>query len=462
MWKNTTTKVFIGFCLVILLITLSLSLMFGHILIQQRETYIFDLLSNRSRLNATEINSQLQTGKSIEEIVQGESYLILTFDGRLLSGHRHNFEANHLRSLAPTNGSLVSFCSDISQQKYLCSFVPIQQLSAWLIEVLPSQSLFEVLWNMAERILYIVLLFISVALGIAFILSRLLMAPLQRFTKAAQEIAQGNYSQVQLPTHRGDEVGCLSEAFQKMILDLQERERSLARTGLKLAHSARLASIGQMGASIAHEIKNPLTAMLGHAKLIKQDIKDSRLKESAELIWKESERCNQIIHQMLRYSRNESEENKHYRIKELLDSSLLLVKAEAEKTNVRIELDLESDEVLSGRPQQIQQVFLNLILNSIQALPRGGRLHIRSHRIGEKLCIDFEDTGPGIPKDIQAQIFEPFFTTKGKSEGTGLGLSIAQNLVEEQGGSLELVESSPGKTIFRVRLPLVLDSVQAS
>jgi signal transduction histidine kinase len=271
---------------------------------------------------------------------------------------------------------------------------------------------------------------------------------------------------VKVPEDRKDELAELATAFSKMRFEIQDRERRLARTGVKLAHSARLASIGQLGASIAHEIKNPLTIIKGHARILKDQLADNPLSESARMIWEQSDRCNHILNQMLRFSRNDNEEIKPVQMTELLQSTLLLLKAEAQKKDSKIELKILDDDLISARPQQTQQVFINLILNSIQAIPQGGKIQIQSQKNHEFMFVDVKDSGPGISFRNQSHLFQPFFTTKPKSEGTGLGLSIAQSLLEDQGGGLELIESRPGCTIFRVSLRLAemqkLDSAMGS
>ncbi|MGA0164145.1 MAG: sensor histidine kinase, partial [Bdellovibrionota bacterium] len=205
-------------------------------------------------------------------------------------------------------------------------------------------------------------------------------------------------------------------------------------------------------------------AILGHAKIVQDAISDAELRESVEIIRAQGDRCHQILKQMLRFSRDDSEEIKSISVREILESSLMLIKAEAQRTSTKIDLVIPSDELICARPQQTQQVFLNLILNSIQAMQPGGSIEIKSHKQSGFVWIDFKDSGPGISFDHQEHLFEPFFTTKPKTEGTGLGLSIAQSIMEDQGGDLELIESRSGCTIFRLHFRLVealeLDSAQ--
>jgi signal transduction histidine kinase len=290
-------------------------------------------------------------------------------------------------------------------------------------------------------------------LGLAYLLSLVLTRPLVRLSNAAQRISSGLYSNLNLPIDRKDEIGELGRAFYQMVTDIEKRELYLKDAGAKLAHSARLATIGQMGASIAHEVKNPLMAMHGHARLLKQKIQDPSLEEAIDILIRESDRCNQILQQMLRYSRTEDLQMKPYALMDVIRSSLQLVAAESKTQKVEIQLKNEIDAIPIGNAQRVQQVLLNLLINAIQASPPQSRVEVSAENRGHEIMIAVRDFGSGIPADVQDKIFDPFFTTKNKKEGSGLGLSIAATLIAEEGGLISFDTSESG-TQFSIILPL--------
>jgi len=235
-----------------------------------------------------------------------------------------------------------------------------------------------------------------------------------------------------------------------------------------LAHQARLASIGQMGASIAHEVKNPLTSMMGYAKYLLNRTSDPELKEAAEVIQRESERCGQILTQMLRFSRNDANEFKLFSVKEVVESSKLLTAAELKNARMNLSVDYISEPIVLGNPLQIQQVILNLIVNAIQACspllgtkPEASQLKLTVSEQEGRVRIRLEDFGPGMNSEVQMRLFEPFFTTKERGSGTGLGLSVALEILHSHGGDLQF-ESREGRgSIFWIDLPLSSDMSEA-
>jgi len=331
----------------------------------------------------------------------------------------------------------------------------------WIFDASLQASVWQIFWSNGKEILFFALILIVLGLALTYLFSRVLLRPLKQFARAAGQVSEGTYTDVTLPKGRSDEVGGLAKAFEKMIRDLREREHSLAASAVKLAHSARLASIGQMGAGIAHEVKNPITSMMGYARILAKQATDPSMKESAEIIVKESERCNQILQQMLRFARNDPQEKKPYAIQEVLNSTMLLAKAEADLRGVKLNLEKTTDGIAIGSAQQVQQVLLNLILNAIQASSENSTVDIRSYDDGNFAVVEIEDRGKGIPLALQGKIFDPFFTTKPKGEGTGLGLSVALEIIQNQEGQLQF-ESEEGRgTKFTIRLPLAERSAAA-
>ncbi|MDB5037379.1 MAG: putative signal transduction histidine kinase [Bacteriovoracaceae bacterium] len=413
---------------------------FGKNEIRSVETYILEALSKRVQTKAEDLAHSPNTFRL--GLDAKEDKLPEFFTRALLS------------PLLPPSGSAVTTCKNIRGESFYCGFAFVPEMKVWAFDFVEEETLMRAVLRRLEEVAPFILLLLIASLALTFILSKFLLAPLRRFATASEVIAEGRYEEVSLPLDRRDEVGDLAQAFKKMIADLKEREINLQLSGEKLAHSARLASLGQMGASIAHEVKNPLTSMMGYAKVLMNKSSDPEVKEAAEVIQKESERCNQILQQMLRFARNDPKESKPYSLKEVLLSVLLLLKAEARSRQIELKAESILDSIVLGSAQQVQQVLINLIMNAFHASKSGMQVTLRMREENSKVIVEVEDHGAGIPADIQPKIFDPFFTTKSKIEGTGLGLSVAQEIVMQEGGTLSFTSEDGKGSIFRISLPL--------
>ncbi|MEW5803330.1 MAG: ATP-binding protein [bacterium] len=239
--------------------------------------------------------------------------------------------------------------------------------------------------------------------------------------------------------------------------ELEERVRKatddLRKTQEQLIQSSRLSALGQLAAGVAHEIRNPLTSIriLIHALMEKLSPEDIR-REDIEVIENEIERINQIIKQFLDFARPRKPKMEGVDINKLILDTLLLLSHELMEQEVYIEKELLPLPCLPADREQIRQIFLNLILNAVQAMPGGGRLKVSTAQKDSLVIVSFQDEGKGIPDDIKEKLFEPFFTTK--EEGIGLGLSITRRIVEDHRGKIE-VESAEGEgTTFSIMLPV--------
>jgi signal transduction histidine kinase len=440
MFKSLASKFFIGFTLLFFTEAVFLSYIFGKSELSSIETHILEVISNRLETRAHEIENS-------------EKVLFLSQDSVERDRLPNRFDRRDLLKIAPPSGLVVTGCHDTNGKPYYCGFSYVADKHGWVFDSVTQETLQETMMRRLKEILPFLGNLLLLALILTFGLSRFLLAPLKKFSEASQAIAEGKYEQIDLPLKRDDEVGALAQAFKKMIVDLREREINLQISGLKLAHSARLASIGQMGASIAHEVKNPLTSMMGYAKMLIKNSNQPETREAAEIILKEAERCNQILQQMLRFARNDPTESKPYPLKEVVLSVLLLLKAEARDRGIELKADKLIDTIVIGSAQQIQQVLINLVMNAFHASKSGSSVNIEMKEDATFACVLVTDQGSGIPKDIQSKIFDPFFTTK-TNDGTGLGLSVAQEIVQQQGGTLQFESEEGHGCTFQIRLSL--------
>ena len=216
-------------------------------------------------------------------------------------------------------------------------------------------------------------------------------------------------------------------------------------------HQERLAVLGEVAAVVAHELNNPLTSIRMFAQMLEAG-QGEDLPETARVILRNVDVCRRTVRELLDYAGGTAPELERVSLEEILDDSVRFLRPLVERHGVRIEREGEEEVWLRGDAVQLRQVFTNLILNAVQAMPGGGTVRIRSARRDGHLVVDLRDDGPGIPEEIRDEIFRPFFTTKPRGEGTGLGLPTARRIAELHGGGLELVETGPGGTWFRVRL----------
>ena len=221
----------------------------------------------------------------------------------------------------------------------------------------------------------------------------------------------------------------------------------------ELAERERLASLGRMAATVAHEVKNPLSAIKSIAQVMKEDEKlSSEYARDLSLIVGETDRLSQSVTQLLSFARRETPAEQALGVDELVTSVVSLFQANAREQNVELTCDIGSRESLPGKHVSVlRDAMSNLLLNALQATPRGGVVTVSVKRAGDDILISVEDSGPGVSADLRERIWEPFFTTR--QRGTGLGLSIVRKRMQEVGGTALLVSSSGQGSTFQLRMP---------
>lgn len=237
--------------------------------------------------------------------------------------------------------------------------------------------------------------------------------------------------------------------------DITEEKRWFSR----LAESDRLASLGRLAAGVAHEINNPLTLVSGYAELLRDGVTDPALREQAAVIVEEVERIAGIVRNLLTFARQQRATVSPCDVNAILGRLVTLTASQFQKGRVEEVLECETGlPCVAANPAELEQVFLNLMINALEAMPGGGRLTVRTRSLAVGgvpwVEVSFTDTGCGIREEHLDRIFEPFFTTKEVGKGTGLGLSVSYGIVRKYGGTIE-VSSEEGKgSEFVVRLPV--------
>jgi signal transduction histidine kinase len=320
-------------------------------------------------------------------------------------------------------------------------------------------------------ILITILILIGGAVGfVLFGTRKWISEPISQLMGGVKNLAKGNFD-TQFVLSRKDEISELAQAFNQMAMDLRKAQEQIikeAETKIEmertLRQSEKLATIGQLASGLAHEIGTPLNIIGGRAELIKRRLEDKEgTQKNLDIIGQQTERITKIIQQLLGFVRKKNPEQKSMKMGTLLEIILDFLDHQIQKQNVRVVKEISDDlPPVMGDPDQLQQVFLNLILNAIQSMPEGGilRLSTSSNLISKEglengqrqyVIVSVKDTGLGMEREVVQNIFNPFFTTK--DTGTGLGLMVSQGIVQDHEGWIE-VESELGKgSLFKVYLP---------
>jgi two-component system NtrC family sensor kinase len=294
------------------------------------------------------------------------------------------------------------------------------------------------------------IVFILIAMGSLIFMLRSFTRPVEVLTAAARRIADGDLSGG-FTLDRSDEIGVLSKT-------LDDMKTKLKSSYDLLLNSEKMALMGQVVAGIAHELNNPLTIVIGNIQLMMMRELNEKNLQSLTRIKDGADRASKIVRNLLTFARQEKPERKTTDVNLVLKRTLELRAYELKVSNIDVSTELTEDlpETMAD-PHQLQQVFLNLIVNAEQAMIDAhgkGLLRLSTRSEAGKLLIFFSDDGPGIPRENLRRIFEPFFTTKTVGKGTGLGLSICQGIIGEHGGRIDVVSTVGRGTTFIIELPV--------
>ena len=328
---------------------------------------------------------------------------------------------------------------------------------------------------------------LAIAGGLAVAVRRLVLRPVREMVKATERIGRGDLLAL-VPVFQEDEMGRLASSFNEMADSLakaraerlellnslerqvEERTEALKAAQAQLIQTEKLASLGQLSASIAHEINNPLAGILTFSKLLIRNVEEggdpAKLRESIlktlRLIERETDRCRGIVRNLLDFARQRPLVLSDVDVNKALDEALSLLNHKIEMQQIVLEKKLGPKVLVSADFGQLRQAFVNILLNACDAMPEGGRLAVSTGFLpdGKRVEIAFSDTGPGIAPENLGRIFDPFFTTK--EMGTGLGLSVVYGIVQKHGGDMK-AESRPGAgTTMRIRLPIAAATPEAA
>jgi len=321
----------------------------------------------------------------------------------------------------------------------------------------------------------LIVLFVLIGGTVALILyttRRWVTLPISHLMWGIKNMAGGDLN-TRIDLKGKSELSELAQAFNQMALQLKEAQEKILQESEKklelersLRQSEKLATIGQLASGLAHEIGTPLNIIAGRTELAKRRLgENEETQKNLNIVLQQTERIIKIIQQLLGFVRKKKPEQKPLNIGALLENTLDFLDQQIQKQGVRVVKEMgDSLPPVTGDGDQLQQVFLNLLLNAIQSMPKGGELRLTAGpkwvsreglEDGQRHYVEIrvKDTGAGMEKEVMENIFNPFFTTKEEDKGTGLGLTVSQGIVQDHEGWME-VESELGKgSVFRVYLP---------
>lgn len=363
---------------------------------------------------------------------------------------------------------------------YITAYEPIKNINNKIIGILYVGMLEKPYLDITNRVMLTFIIIASLCvvllLVILYFSTTRITNPLQKMVVATQKISTGDLTH-KVEVSSKDEIGYLADSFNQMTADLEaanekliewgktlekkveERTKELTEMQAHLIQSEKLASLGKLAAGIAHEINNPLGGVLIYSHLLLEDTdKNSPHYENLKKIVKETSRCKDIVKGLLEFARPKEPEMSLVNINEIVERSLSIIERQALFQNIKIKKSYVSNlPKIVADSAQLQQVFVNIILNAAEAMNGNGILTLSTSLNGDGTFIEikFSDTGHGIKEEDQKRLFEPFFTTKEVGKGTGLGLAISYSIIQKHQGMIE-VKSEVGKgSTFNVRLPVM-------
>jgi len=309
---------------------------------------------------------------------------------------------------------------------------------------------------MSKRVpIFFLVFLLMLMIYLANFITRQILGPLKNLMEATRRISEGDITTPIRPTRRyRDELTELALAMNRMMHQLARRQEQLI-----LAH--KLKAIGTLTAGVAHELNNPVNNIMLTASMLQEDypaLSDIERLDMVNDLVEQAERSRRIVRNLLDFARENEIHPTFVQIEALVRETLQLVSNQLKLSKVKVDLRIpENLPPIHGDIQQLRQVFLNIVLNAVDAMPQGGALSIFMDKSeeGDFLKIDFKDTGCGIAEHVLPNIFDPFFTTKTTSRGTGLGLSVSLGIVRKHGGDIRVTSRIEEGSTFSILLPQV-------
>ncbi len=381
----------------------------------------------------------------------------------------------HLSAIETEPGCVASGCHAHRADQPVLGVLDLEMSTAPMTAALRTAKV-HFLWATA------ILTFVILAVVAVFI-RRGLQRPISRLCAGTRRIAQGDLdTRIKVSGH--GELAELAKSLNRMTEDLAaarhevaqwsqgleskvaEKTAELQQAQRQVLHMEKMASLGKLSATVAHEINNPLTGMLVYAGLTRRELQGQTLEPAVReevmhyllVIERECRRCGEIVQNLLLFARRSGSKMAPVDVNEIVRQSLMLVEHHLHMSGLKLKAEyLEADSQITADGGQLQQALVALLVNAVEAmsgLPEGqGELVVALHASAEAIRIDVSDNGIGIPSDVLPQIFEPFFSTKEATNGVGLGLSVVYGIVQRHGGRIEVDSKVGSGTTFHITLP---------
>jgi len=343
--------------------------------------------------------------------------------------------------------------------KMIAAYVSLPKMSWGVVIQQPLKEAFALSDKMRMQIFGFVGISIIISSIIAYLYTRRIVTPVNQLVSGMDRFSAGDL-RYRIPSLGNDEVSMLAERFNDMA-------RKLLMVQEKLKRTERLETVSKMASVLSHEIRNPLNAMVVNMQVMEREfnrprLRIDKLRHYLSIVASEIQRVDDLVNNFLMVARPPKLERKRVKINQLLDDVIVSQQAEALHSGIRVNRkygDVDIDLVIDEK--KIRQVFLNILINAMQAMPGGGNITVELESLNSSGDVDqldwvvvrFSDTGKGIPAEQLSQIFDFYYSTK--ANGTGLGLSIAQQIVEEHGGRIEVKSKMGRGSIFSIFLPKV-------
>jgi len=287
---------------------------------------------------------------------------------------------------------------------------------------------------------------------LVFLIVRTISRPLRQITIASVQVASGQYG-TQVDLKSNDEIGLLADSFNEMSRKMEADIEQLRQLNAQLIQTEKLAAVGTLAAGVAHEVNNPLASISSLIQILQTRSTDEETKEMLRLISTQITRITNVTKDMMEFARTRQPARAALDINKTIEQSIRLASFDKafQKLNLKTELDSHLPHI-NADANQLQQVFLNLLLNARDAMPEGGDLWVKTNYDKNEIEIEIADTGTGITSEHRAHIFDPFFTTKPTGKGTGLGLAVCYGIITAHGGRIEVNPNNRQGTVFKIVL----------
>lgn len=336
----------------------------------------------------------------------------------------------------------------------IANYAPIQGTNLYIVVTTPEKQAFVAARDLLITVLTFGIGFLIIGSVLAFALASKITKPLNELKDIANQIGAGDFK-VDVSVTSNDEVGELATIIDTMKKSLLERDEKIEHSKMALVQSEKMSAFGQLSAGIAHEVKNPLAGILGHAQLGKSKSKDPDVTKHLDMIERETRRTKEIIENLMKFARAEKPDLTATDLHETVSRAVDLVDHQISLQGIKIVRDFHPVSQVNANSNQIQQVLLNLMMNAGHAMEtaKTKTLTVSVQDKSDVVQIRIKDSGQGMTPEVQKRIFEPFFTTKPAGKGTGLGLSVSIGIVQDHKGKI-YVESQVGVgTTFFIDIP---------